>query len=191
MNASRPKPLLCRAESAQLVVVDIQTRLAPAMPEKVLARVLRNTRLLLRVSELLGHPCVVTEQYPQGLGSTLPEVEECVPSGAQRLQKTSFSCAGGPGFLEALRSQAREQVVLTGMEAHVCVLQTAADLAEAGWQVFVVEDAVCSRRLENYQNALERLRALGIQITSAESVVFEWLREARHPHFKTVSSLLR
>ena len=85
----------------------------------------------------------------------------------------------------------RQQVVLAGMEAHICVLQTAQDLAATGAEVFVVEDAVCSRRLENYQNALERLRANRVHVVTAESVVFEWMGDSRHPHFKTVQRWLR
>lgn len=188
---SAPLPSLCRAEQALLLVVDVQERLGAAMPAKVLGRMVQNTRLLLRSADLLGVPTILTEQYPKGLGSTVAEVAQMVPPTATRLEKTCFSCLGAGGFPEALRAEPRRQVVLAGMEAHVCVLQTAAELAEAGLEVFVVEDAICSRRLENYQNALERLRALGIVVTNAESVVFEWLRDARHPHFRAVQGLLR
>ena len=82
-------------------------------------------------------------------------------------------------------------MVLVGMEAHICILQTALDLAAAGFEVFVVEDAVCSRRLENYQNALDRLRDSGIAVVSAESIVFEWLADSKHPQFKAIQSMLR
>lgn len=182
---------LCAAGTSQLVVVDVQERLGSVMPAKVLGRMVQNTRLLLRTSALVGVPSIITEQYPRGLGPTVSEVSESVPEHSVRLEKTCFSCVGAEGFLDALRAEARGQVILAGMEAHVCVLQSAAELVEAGWQVQVVEDAVCSRRLENYQNALERMRTLGIQVTNAESVVFEWLRDAGHQHFKTVSSMLR
>ena len=97
-----------------------------------------------------------------------------------------------PSLREAvLSAEAPHQVILVGMEAHICILQTALDLAAAGCAVFVVEDAICSRRLENYQNALERLRDQRISVVSAESVVFEWLGDAKHPHFKAIQTLLR
>ena len=182
---------MCDSRESLLVVVDIQDRLGGAMPEKVLRRVVQNTRLLLQVSALLSVPVIATAQYPRGLGPIHPEVEAELPAGVSRCDKTRFSCAGVEDFDRALSASGRGQVVLTGMEAHVCVLQTALDLKERGLEVFVVEDAVCSRRLENYQNALARLRQAGVVVSNAESVIFEWLRDAGHEHFKAVSALLR
>ena len=179
------------AENSLLVVVDIQTRLGNAMPGKVLNRVLQNAALLARSAELLEVPVLLTEQYPQGLGTTHPEVAEALPAQCRRFSKTAFSCLHADGFPASLATLGRQQVVLTGMEAHICVLQTAQDLVASGAQVFVVEDAICSRRLENYQNALERMRASQINVVSAESVVFEWMGDARHPHFKTIQGWLR
>ncbi len=182
---------MCDSGKSLLVVVDIQQRLGAAMPEKVLRRVVQNTRLLLQVSALLTVPVIATAQYPRGLGPLHPEVEAALPTGVSRCDKTRFSCAGVETFDRALSASDRSQVVLTGMEAHVCVLQTALELKERGLEVFVVEDAVCSRRLENYQNALSRLHQAGVVVSNAESVVFEWLRDAGHEHFKAVSTLLR
>lgn len=179
------------AESAVLVIVDIQTRLGEAMPEKVLNRVLQNTALLSRAAGLLDVPVMVTEQYPEGLGPTHPMVEEALPPHCRRFSKTAFSCMSADSFPASIASLQRQQVVLAGMEAHICVLQTAQDLVASGAEVFVVEDAVCSRRLENYQNALERLRANRVHVLSAESAVFEWMGDSRHPHFKTIQRWLR
>lgn len=181
----------CGANSAVLAVVDIQQRLGDAMPNKVLNRVLQNAALLIRSAELLEVPVIHTEQYPEGLGSTHPTVAAVLP-GVIAIQKTSFSCVSAAGFCAALQRESdRRQIVLVGMEAHICILQTALDLCAAGYEVFVVEDAICSRRLENYQNALDRLRAHRISVVSAESVVFEWLADSKHPHFKSVQALLR
>jgi nicotinamidase-related amidase len=180
--------LSCNAERSQLVVVDIQEKLGAVMPEKVLARVIRNTQLLLSTAGSLGIPVTVTEQYPKGLGATDARVTGSIPASAGRIQKTRFSCVGAAGFDT---STARPQIVLTGMESHICVLQTAMDLLGAGLQPYVVEDAVCSRKLENYENALRRLEQAGVVIITAESVVFEWLRDARHPQFKAVSAQVR
>lgn len=186
-----PLPVKCDPRDSLLVVVDLQQRLGDAMPGKVLNRVLLNTSLLARAAGLLEVPVLKTEQYPRGLGPTLATVAASLPPTTVEFEKMSFSCCGADGFLAALDRMNRRQVVLVGMEAHVCVLQTAIDLAVAGLQVFVVEDAVCSRRLENYQNALDRLRQSAVGVVSAESVVFEWMGTAEHPHFKTIQSLLR
>lgn len=182
----------CRAGSSQLVVIDIQERLGDAMPSKVLNRVLQNAVLLARAAGLLDIPVLRTEQYPEGLGRTHALVAGALPERTASMTKTCFSCAGLPSFLDAVAAHdERRQVVLVGMEAHICVLQTALDLAARAFEVFVVEDAICSRRLENYQNALDRMRALGVNIVSAESVAFEWLEDSKHPHFKSIQGLLR
>ncbi len=181
----------CSAGASLLAVIDVQQRLGDAMPGKVLNRVLANVNLLARSAALLEVPVLMTEQYPQGLGATMPAVASALPAGTASFSKTSFSCCGADGFLAALDRSGRRQVVLVGMEAHICVLQTALDLVAAGLAVFVVEDAVCSRRLENYQNALDRLRQCGVSVVSAESVVFEWMGASTHPHFKAIQALLR
>ena len=182
----------CLANRSLLAVVDIQTRLGEAMPGKVLNRVLQNAALLVRAADLLEVPVLLTEQYPEGLGATHPLVAATVPTGVTPIHKTTFSCLGNPAFTDALESHpSRRQVIVVGMEAHICVLQTALDLAGLGLDVFVVEDAICSRRLENYQNALDRMHQLRLNVVSAESVVFEWLGDSRHPHFKQIQSYLR
>ena len=181
----------CDAETSTLLVVDLQQRLGDAMPNKVLNRVIQNTCLLARAAGLLELPVLHTEQYPRGLGATHALVTEALPAHTQTFDKMTFSCCGKDDFAAALAATGRRQVVLVGMEAHICVLQTALDLRANGYAVFVVEDAICSRRLENYQNALDRLRQCAVQVASAESVVFEWMRSASHPHFKAIQALLR
>lgn len=177
-----PEPRLARAADSSLVVIDIQERLASAM----LAResVVRATGILLEAAARLRIPVWLTEQYPKGLGCTVAEVAAKVPAGSTRVEKTSFSaCARLP--------LTRPQVVLAGMEAHVCVLQTALELAAAGRDVFVVADAVCSRAEANCSNALIRLQMAGVVVTNTESVIFEWLRDAANEHFRALSKLIR
>jgi hypothetical protein len=180
----------CYAAHSSLLVVDVQENLGAAMPAKVLTRVLRNSELLARSSDLLDVAVLRTEQYPRGLGPTHAILREALPPSTETFEKVSFSCCGADGFQDALDRINRSQVIIVGMEAHVCVLQTALDLSAAGLDVFVVEDAICSRRLENYQNALDRMRQTAITIVSAESVVFEWLESAGHKHFKAIQALL-
>lgn len=181
----------CAVENSLLLIVDIQTKLGQAMPTKVLNRVISNTALLSRAAGLLDVPVVVTEQYPQGLGPTLESITEALPATADTLEKTAFSSVAAAGFDDVLERANRRQIIIVGMESHICVLQSAFDLVAAGYAVYVVEDAVCSRRLENYQNALDRLRQAGVRIISAESAIFEWLVHSRHEHFKTISAMLR
>lgn len=183
--------LLCDTNDASLLIVDIQTHLTAAMPVKVLARLQRNAGLLLKTAGLLDISTYVTEQYPQGLGNTEPEILKLLPDGANVYEKTSFSAAGADGLLAKLEESGRKQVVLAGMEAHVCVLQSALELLERGYQVFVVADAVCSRQRESYETALLRLRRQNVAICDTESVIFEWLRDAKHAQFKSVQGLLK
>lgn len=181
---------LCDVEDSTLVVIDIQTRLGKSMPSKVLSRVVENTVFLLKSAELIGVPVIASEQYPKGLGEYVSEVNENFPETTRHIQKTCFSCCGTEEFIDILEKSGRKQVILTGMEAHVCVLQTAIELQERGYEVFTVGDAICSRRLDNYQNALERLESLGVNQTNTESVVFEWLRDAKNEYFKEIAAWL-
>lgn len=183
--------LLCDRDNSILVVVDIQPRLTAAMPAKVLARLQRHTSLLLRAAGTLNIPVYATEQYPQGLGRIEDEIEKLLPTDSRRYEKTSFSCAGADNFTADLEASGRRQVLLAGMETHVCILQTAADLLNLGYQVIVVSEAVCSRHRESYEAALRRMLQAGAVIANSESVVFEWLRDAGNEHFKSLQSLLK
>ncbi len=181
---------LCRAEESQLLLVDVQERLAAAMPEAARARMLRAAGLLLEAAARLAIPVHATEQYPQGLGPTVAALAAKLPA-ARTLEKTAFSCCAAEGFADAIAATGRRQVVLAGMETHICVLQTALELHALGYHVFVVEDAVCSRIEAHAANGLQRLRAAGVTVTNSESVLFEWLRDSRHEHFKALSALLK
>ena len=182
---------LCSAGQSLLAVVDTQTQLAAAMPPTKRDEVLRNTAILLQAAGLLSVPVLVTEQYPKGLGKTEAAITQHLPPATPIIEKTCFSCCGALDFMAAVRHNRRNQIILTGMETHVCVLQTALDLHATGMQVFVVDDAVCSRRMKNKTNALARLRQAGIVVTNTESLLFEWLRDASHEHFKKISELIR
>ena len=174
-----------------MLIVDIQTRLTAIMPTKVLARLQRNISLLINTASKLAVPIFTTEQYPQGLGNIEPELQKILPAGTKQYEKTCFSCAGADNFSEDLAATNRKQVILAGMEAHICVLQTALDLLSRGYVVFVAADAICSRHRESYETALHRLQKAGVIVCDAESVLFEWLRDAGHAHFKEVQTLIR
>lgn len=174
---------------SQFVMIDVQNRLAAVMPADAMQAVIRNCSILAQTCRLLDVPVIVTEQYPQGLGNTLAELSALLPD-VTPVAKTAFSCMAEPKFHRQL-TQDHVQIVLAGMEAHICIVQTALDLIQSGKQVLVVEDAVISRNPANKTNALARMRDAGCVITNTESVVFEWLSVAEGDVFKTVSKLIR
>ncbi len=183
--------MLCERDSSALLIIDVQTHLTAIMPAKVLARLQRNMGLLLNAAGLMDIPVFATEQYPKGLGNLEEEIANLLPEGSFRYEKTSFACTGAENFNADLKASGRKQIILAGMEAHICVMQTATELGNDGYQVFVVADAICSRHRESYETALLRLRNTGVTILDAESVLFEWMRDAKNEHFKTLQTLLR
>lgn len=182
----RSTELLSRIAS-RLLVVDVQEKLLPAIPraEELIAK----CRRLIEGANLLGVPVFATEQYPKGLGPMAPRLAELIP---HRPQKLRFSCAEvlnwGPA---AEQADDRHQVVVIGMETHVCVLQTALDLVAQGYQVFVAADAVASRSEFDWKFALDRMAASGVVITTSESVLFEWCEVSGTPEFKQISAWLK
>lgn len=183
--------MLARASDSILVLVDVQVQLSAAMPESARERVLRNSGILLQAAALLNIPLLVTEQYPKGLGHTEASLTALLPSHTPLIEKTCFSCCAAPGFMAKLEASGRTQIILAGMETHVCILQTALELAGAGRSVFTAEDAVCARAEAHHHNALARLRHNGVTVTNTESVLFEWLGDAAHKEFKNISRLIR
>ena len=180
--------MLIRAKDSVLVVIDVQERLVPAVQAP--ARTLRNTQTLLAAARECAVPVILTEQYPEGLGSTVPEFAAAA-AGAAIIPKMHFSCMEEEGFAEAFRALERKQAVLVGMEAHICVVQTAASLLEEGYDVFVVSDATASRTLESEQACLARMTASGAHVVTTEMVVFEWLGKAGTPAFKRLLPAIR
>lgn len=180
--------MLIQREASLLLVIDIQEKLAPAIFEG--ERVVRNCVRLLQGAQQLGVPCYIAEHCASSIGPTLPEIRNATVSPIF-LPKTHFSCAAEPGALDGLRATGRQQVVLVGMECHVCVLQSAFGLREAGFDVFVAADATSSRTPENHQAGVERMRADGIHVVSTEMVIFEWLHRAATDDFRALLPLLR
>jgi nicotinamidase-related amidase len=175
-------------DDAVLLVVDIQERLAVVMPER--ERVVANTGHLIAAAKLLGVPVLLTEQYPKGLGPTVPELRTALdPEPA--IVKMTFDCCGEPAFAPALEQTGRSTLIVCGMEAHICVLQTVLGLLEAGLAVHVAADAVCSRSPENARIALELLRDAGAVVTCTETVLFQLLGRAGTPEFKTIQARIR
>jgi nicotinamidase-related amidase len=185
----KAKLALSQLVISQLIILDMQEKLASAMPADAMQQVTKNCGILAQAAVLLNVPTVLTEQYPQGLGATLPEIKLYLPA-VRAIAKTAFSACTEPKFNQQLQRE-NSHIILVGMESHICVLQTALDLIEAGKTVFVVEDAILSRTPANKTNALARLQQAGAVITNTESVLFEWLGNANHEAFKALSKLIR
>jgi nicotinamidase-related amidase len=177
------------SSNAVLVVIDVQEKLCRAMDEKVLERLVRNSTILLEAAKELAMPVVATEQYVKGLGETLPELKQHLADAA--FEKMTFSCCGDEAFLEQMKKLGRRQVIIVGMETHVCVLQTVIELLDAGYTVHLVRDAVMSRRKDNWFVGLETARAAGAVITSTETALFQLLKVAGTESFKKLSKLVR
>jgi nicotinamidase-related amidase len=181
---------LCRERTA-LVVIDVQERLCAAMDPERLAGVRRNTVILLEAAKVLGLAVLVTEQYPKGIGPTLPEIAAALPEGQPLIEKVCFSCVDSDAFMQGLRQSGRDQLLLTGMETHVCVFQTARDLVRAGFTPFVVEDAVISRTVENQAIGLRLMAQAGATRTGTETALFDLLGRAGTPEFKAIAPLIK
>ena len=175
---------MLRRDSTLLVVVDAQEAFRPAVLD--FDRVITNTAVLIQGARALDVPVVVTEQYPKGLGRTVPEVAEHL-NGVEPIEKTCFSAAAADGFDPG----GREQVLVCGIESHVCVSQTAHDLLERGLEVHVARDAVTSRTEENREVGLRKMEHAGAVITSVEAALFELLGAAGGDEFKTVQRLVK
>lgn len=178
-----------RADDAVLLLVDMQERLQPQIADD--ARLRRKAAALCAGLQALGVPVVVTEQYPKGLGATVPELAEAVKAAGGALAKTSFSCLADAGVRARLETLGRSTVLVAGVEAHICVLQTALDLQETGRRVLVVEDAVGSRHADDKAAGLARLRLAGVEPTTVEMALFEIMGDSRHPRFKDVQALVK
>ena len=184
----REKFLLDRT-TAVLVVIDVQEKLCRAMDDKILGRLTTNIGVLQAAAEELSIPVIATEQYVKGLGETLPVLKEKLVEPA--MEKMTFSCCGDDVFLDRIRALKRSQIIITGMEAHVCVLQTVLELLDAGYTVHLVRDAVMSRRKDNWFVGLETAAAAGAVITSTETALFQLLKVAGTEEFKKLCKLVK
>lgn len=186
-SPTRPDP-----KDTLILVVDVQERLASAMPAARLADTVRAGSILLEAATTFGAGVLATEQYPQGLGPTVAALAERLDAArAPRLTKTSFSACGDPAIAEQLAALGKHTVVVLGMETHVCVFQTVRDLAARGLRVLVPQDGVASRRDDHRDVGLELCRAAGATVTTTETLVFDWLGAAGSDAFKRLSKLIR
>jgi nicotinamidase-related amidase len=178
--------------STALLVVDVQERLAPAMPPARMDALTRNVGILLDAASHLKVRVLASEQYPKGLGHTLPPLsEKLAAAGVHPIAKTTFDACGDPGIARALAAMAPRAVVVVGMETHVCVFQTVRELSRRGYEVHVVVDAVASRTEENRAAGIALCERAGAVPTTTETVVFDWLERAGTEAFRVVSKLVK
>ena len=176
-------------QNTGLLVIDVQDKLFTLVERS--GEVLSAMQQIIKGFQVLGLPIVVTEQYPQGLGPTVAHLKETLGSKPLFIQKTSFSCMGDPIIKKQLLDMPVTQWVIIGIEAHVCVLQTARDLVAAGKEVVVLNDAISSRSIFDFSTAIAELRDCGVRISSAETVLFELVKDSQAPEFKQISLLIK
>ena len=182
-------PKRLNREETLLLIIDIQQRLAAQMAKR--EQIIANTVRLIKVSEVLDFPLLITEQYPKGLGNTELEIKDALAEEYQPQEKLSFSCCGADDFGDILKATGRKSIMLVGMETHVCVLQTALDLLADGYQVFLIVDAVCSRHEPDYEIAIQRLRDAGVIPATTEMAIFELMKVAGTTEFKAILPLVK
>ena len=170
-----------------LILIDIQEKLV-AMLEK--NTVVKQSNIFLKMANILDIPAIITEQYPKGLGKTVDYLAEHLGK-TKVFEKTAFSALKDDGFLDLIKSYGKKQIIIGGIESHICVHQTVADLIENGFEVYVVKDACASRKKDNFKNAIRLMRQNGAKIADTEIVLFELLKTSKHPHFKEVQALIK
>lgn len=179
-------------ENSALVIIDIQERLVQA--SKYGQQVAANMAKVAQAASILNIPTIVTEQYPKGLGSTVPEIKNVLSENCFITEKASFSAMLEPAFadeIQKLKNSGINQIVIGGIETHICVLQTAAALIAEGFEVYVLNDACASRFKDDYKTGLELLKQYGAKITRVEITLFEWLKTSKNPNFKAVQALIK
>jgi nicotinamidase-related amidase len=181
--------MILNQDEALILVIDVQEKLVNAIFNKDIVR--RRVVSLAKAGNILSLPTIVTEQYPKGLGETIPEVKEALGKDTVFFEKTSFSALSGTDLLSKLLEIGRKQVIIFGIETHICVHQTVIDLIKNGFDVTVVGDACGSRTAFEYMGALDVMKTNGAKIKTTEMVLFELLKGAKHPNFKEIQALIK
>ncbi len=180
---------LINTNDSIILVIDIQTKLLQSVFNP--SQVLKKSAIMAKAASILNIPAIVTEQYPVGLGSTIDELMQVLPNDTRYFEKNTFSALDNLEIAELLRVARKKQVILFGIETHICVSQTAIALTELGYDVYLISDACSSRQEVEYISGLERMKEHGVHILTAEITLFEWLRSSKHPKFKEIQNLIK
>ena len=176
------------AENSLVLIIDIQERLVAALDKDI---VVTRAVKVANAAKALGIPVIVTEQYPKGLGSTVPQLKAVLPDNTEIVEKTSFNALLEEGMPDRIAKYNRKQIVLFGIETHICVHQTAAALLEAGYDVYIIKDACASRNKYEFKQGIDLMQQNGAKLSCVEITLFEWLKGAKHPKFKEVQALIK
>ena len=185
---TKGKIVLYRIENPLLLVIDFQVRLMQSIHNHEVLE--RKAAALIKGCHILGMPILTTQQYTKGLGDTIPALKEALCE-SPYIEKITFSCCGNSEFIDKLNASKKNNILVTGVEAHICVQQTVLDLLAMGNQVYVIADCIGSRSERDYTYGIERMRQSGAVITTMESVLFEFLQRADHPKRKEISNLVK
>lgn len=176
------------AENSLVLVIDIQDRLVAALNKDI---VVENAVKTVSAAKILNIPVILTEQYPKGLGHTVQRLADVLPQGSEVVEKTYFNALLENGMLDKIKSYGRKQIVIFGIETHICVHQTASALVEAGFDVYVIKDACASRNKYEFKQGIDAMVANGVKVSCVEIALFEWLKGAKNPKFKEVQALIK
>ena len=176
------------AENSLVLIIDIQERLVAALNKDI---IVENAVKVASAAKSLDIPVLLTEQYPKGLGHTVPQLLEALPENSEVVEKTYFNALLEDGMLEKIKSYGKKQIVIFGIETHICVHQTASALVEEGFDVYVIKDACASRAKYEFKQGIDAMIANGVKISCVEIALFEWLKGAKNPKFKEVQALIK
>lgn len=176
------------AENSLVLIIDIQDRLVAALDKDV---IVANAVKVASAAKLLSIPVLLTEQYPKGLGHTVPQLQQALPENSEVVEKTFFNALLEDGMLDKIKSYGKKQIVIFGIETHICVHQTASALVEAGFEVYVIKDACASRSKYEFKQGIDAMQANCVKVSCVEIALFEWLKGAKNPKFKEVQSLIK
>ncbi|MCI0455069.1 MAG: hydrolase [Candidatus Dadabacteria bacterium] len=180
-----------KRDSISLLIIDMQEKLINAIPLDSRESTIRNSNILIETAKTLNIPIMLTEQYPKGLGLTIPEIKEAVGERFKPIEKLVFSCARSPEFKSTLKETRREEVLVCGIETHVCVLQTVLDLINHGYKIHVPADAVASRKEFDWKTGINLIDRAGATVGTTETFVFQLLERAGTEEFKKISKLIK
>lgn len=176
-------------EDSLILIIDIQEKLLNAVFNK--EKVEKKSAIIAETAKILGIPVVITEQYPKGLGNTISAIKETLAENSEVFEKTAFSALSNENILNAIKKHNKKQIIVLGIETHICVSQTTSALLNLGYEVNVIKDACGSRAEVEYNAGLERMKDNGAFIITTEIALFEWLKSAKHPDFKAVQALIK
>ena len=176
------------SENSLVLIIDIQDRLVGALNKDI---VVENAYKIVKTADYLKIPVLLTEQYPKGLGHTVQRLTDALPEGSEVVEKTYFNALLEEGMLDRIKSYGTRQIVIFGIETHICVHQTASALVEAGFDVYVIKDACASRNKYEFKQGIDAMSANGVKISCVEIALFEWLKGAKNPKFKEVQALIK